>query len=251
MRITAISNFKGGVGKTVTAVNLAAILADRGKKVLLIDADPQHNATDFYLAGEPGTTLTDVLEGRAKPYWPDVITPAAREGLDMIPADLGLLTLDLAAITRGGSEYIRRLRELLWAMDEDDAYDVALIDCPPSFTAASVAALRVATDVIIPTTVGNFDRAGVAELMTQIHSLDRHLHPRVLITMSDNTNLCRQGAALLRESGLDVFRQEIRRCVAVGESTYVRKPLCDYKPKATAACDYRGLAAEYLEGGAD
>ena len=249
MRITAISNFKGGVGKTVTAVNLAAILADRGKRVLLIDADPQHNATGFYLTDEPGTTLTDVLQGCAEACWPDVVTPTGREGLDLIGADMGLLTLDLAAITQGGSEYIRRLRELLWAMDEDDGYDAVLIDCPPSFTAASVAALKVATDVIIPTTVGNFDRNGVAELMTQIRSLDRHLHPRVLITMTDRTNLCRQGAALLRESGLDVYRTEIRRCTAVGESTYVREPLIDYKPKSTAACDYAGLAAEYLGEG--
>jgi len=245
MRITAIANFKGGVGKTTTACNLAAILAAHGKRILLIDADPQHNTSAFFRADPDAPTLSDVLQGRTEPLWEDVVWRTGREGLDLLPADMELLSLDLAAISKGGSAYIARLRDLLKVMAEDDAYDAVLIDCPPSFTAASVAALAVATDVIIPTRVDNFSRAGVLELLTQIRNLDKWLHPRVLITMTNRTNLCRQGAQLLRDSGLDVFRQEIRRSVAVGESTYAAEPLMDYAPKSTAACDYAGLASEY------
>mgnify|MGYP002512397460 CR=1 FL=1 len=105
MRIISIANFKGGTGKTTTAVNLAAELAELGRRVLLIDADPQHNASTFY-GGEYDwpCTLTDVLEGTAELFWPDVISATGREGLDILPADMGLLRLDLAAIADGNSK---------------------------------------------------------------------------------------------------------------------------------------------------
>lgn len=252
MRIISIANFKGGTGKTTTAVNLAAELAELGRRVLLIDADPQHNASTFY-GGEYDwpTTLTDVLEGKAEPYWPDAISATGREGLDILPADMGLLRLDLAAIADGSSEALRRLTDFLDAVREDDAYDFVIFDCPPSFTAASVAALVNSDEVILPTRVDAFSRAGVEELICQIRSLGRSTKAafRLLITMADQTNLCRQGAGALRESGLLVFQTEIRNCVKVGESTYARQPLCEYAPRCSAAADYRALVKEVVRDG--
>ena len=249
MRVISIANFKGGTGKTVTACNMAAELADLGRRVLLIDADPQHNASDFYGGGfEWPCTLTDVLEGTAEPYWPDDVSATGREGLDILPADMGLLRLDLAAIAKGSDEALHRLTDFLGSVREDDAYDVVIFDCPPSFTAASVAALVNSDEVILPTRVDAFSRAGVEELIGQIRSLGRSTKAafRVLITMADRTNLCRQGAGALRSSGLYVLDTEIRDCVKVGESTYAREPLSEYAPRSTAAADYKALTAEIV-----
>ena len=249
MIVISVANFKGGTGKTTTAVNMAAELAAGGYRVLLIDADPQHNASDFFGADyDWPCTLTDVLEGTAELYWPDDVSATGREGLDLLPADMGLLRLDLAAIANGSSEALRRLTDFLDAVREDDAYDVVIFDCPPSFTAASVAALVNSDEVILPTRVDAFSRAGVEELIGQIRSLGRSTRAvfRVLITMADRTNLSRQASVSLRDSGLWVFRTEIRACVKVGESTYARQPLCDYAPRSTAAADYRALTREYL-----
>ena len=254
MRVMAIANFKGGTGKTVTACNMAAILAAKGYRVLLIDADPQHNATDFYRPADEAElwTLAHVLQGTSEPFWPDVVTRTGREGLDLLPGDMELLSLDLAAIAKGGRGELARFRDFLAVIRDDDGYDFVLIDCPPSFTAASVAALSEADDVILPTRVDAFSRAGVTELIGQVRSLYRvtmlrQPHCRVLITMADRTNLCRQGAQLLRQSGLDVMGIEIRSAVAVGESTFARLPLMDYAPRSTAACDYVAAVNEYLD----
>ena len=252
MRIISIANFKGGTGKTATAVNMAAFLADAGYRVLLIDADPQHNATDFYSPIEGAQpTLYDVLAGTGETPWSDNITPAGRPNIWLLGADMRLLTLDLAAIINGTVEPQRRLSDFLGVVRGDDAYDFALIDCPPSFTAASVAALSESDDVILPTRADAWSRAGVLEMLEQVRSLGRRTGSRprcrVLITMSDRTNLARQGAEQLREDGLDVFRTEIRRSVAVGESSYARQPLCDYDPSCNAARDYDALVREYLE----
>lgn len=248
MRTISIANFKGGTGKTVTACNMATELADMGRRVLLIDADPQHNASTFF-GGDYAwpTTLTDVLEGLSEPYWPDIVCPTGREGLDMLAADMGLLRLDLAAIVNGSGEALRRFTDFLDTLRADDAYDYVIVDCPPSFTAASVAALVNSDDVILPTRVDAFSRAGVEELLDQLRGLGRTTKAgfRVLITMADRTNLCRQGAAALRSSGLNVFGIEIRECVKVGESTYARQPLSEYAPRSTAAADYRAMVREY------
>lgn len=252
MRVLSIANFKGGTGKTVTACTLAAVLADRGRRVLLIDADAQHNTTDFYGGDPEGITLSDVLTGAAEPYWPDLVTVTERVGLSLLGADLNLLTLDLASMTEGGgSEAIRRLRVLMAALVDDDAYDFVIFDCPPSFTAASVAALSVSDDVIIPTRADAFSQSGVGELVEQIRRLmaagGGRPGWRILITMTERTNVCRQGAALLRSSFRGaVFDTEIHASVKVEESTFARKPVTEYAVNSKPANDYRQLADEYL-----
>ena len=257
MRVISIANFKGGTGKTVTAVNLAAVLAAEGDRVLLIDADPQHNASDFFGAEADTVTLSDVLTGHAEPNWPGILSPTGRENLFLLPADMELLTLDLASMKDGsGSDAVRRLRSLMDVLREDDAFDFVIIDCPPSFTAASVAALSVSTDLIIPTRTDAFSQAGVEELIGQARQLilanpAQDLRWRVLITMADSTNLHRQGAMLLRVTmpfGC-VYKTEIRNTVKVGESTFVKKPLTEYAPKCTSTLNYQALAEEVRKDG--
>ena len=252
MRTVSIANFKGGTGKSTTAVTMAAELTARGRRVLLIDADPQHNATDFCLGGEdPSPTLTQVLRGETEPYWPDVVNRTGREGLDVIGADMELLGLDLAALRGEGSDAVRRLSGLLDAMREDNAYDFVLIDCPPSFTAASVAALAVADYVILPTKVDRYSVDGVGELVEQLRQIFRGSAnaPRhsVLVTMSTGTNLAREGEELLRAAYAHVFRTVIRSTVKVGESSYARVPVTEYAPRCTAAFDYRDFVTEFLQ----
>ena len=252
MDVIAIANFKGGTGKTATAVNLAAYLADAGRTVLLIDADPQHNATDFYSPIQAGeATLYDVITGEAEPLWSDVVTPTGRWGIWLLGADMRLLTLDLSALVSGISDHRRRLADFIGVLREDAAFDYVIIDCPPSFTAASVAALTEADDVILPTRADAWSRAGVLEMLDQIASLRRRTGARprcrVLITMADRTNLSRQGAEALAECGLEIFATQIRRSVAVGESSYARQPLMDYAPDCNAARDYDALTREILK----
>ena len=258
MKVISVANFKGGTGKTCTVCNMAAVLSDLGRRVLVIDADPQHNTSDFFGAEADGITLSHVLLGLADPRWADVLSPTGREGVSILPADMDLLTLDLASMQAGGgSEAVKRMRSLIEEQRKADAFDYVLIDCPPSFTAASVAALSVSDDVIIPTRVDRFSQTGVGELVEQIRQLlqvePREMGWKILITMADGTNLHRQGAELLRSSfpAGSVFEHAIRNTVKVGEATFARQPVTEYAPRSTAAEDYRELVAEYLRAVGD
>ena len=244
MRTYCLANFKGGVSKTTTAVNLAAIWADRGDSVLLIDADPQHNASSFFGCVPSDVTLTDVLQGEAEPVWSDVLT-LVHDRLWLLPADLGLLGLDLAAMQGQGGAMVQRLRDLLEVIAADGEIDRVVIDCPPSFTAASVAALSVADVVILPTTADAWAVAGVEEMLRQIRTI-RHCRCRVLITMAARTRICEETSELLRKR-FDCLAAEIRRCVKVPESGYAKMPITDYAPRCSAALDYQALASEIGE----
>lgn len=281
MRTIAIANFKGGTGKTVTACNLAALLAREGKGVLLIDADPQHNASCFFLDEEPDIGLYDVLTGTGEAVWNDNVYDADiyyydRENyptqIKVLAADMRLLQLDLASMlgedvplsvgcadsspgggAKGGAEVAgKRLFDFLSAVRKDGDTDFVIIDCPPSFTAASVAAFVCCDEVILPTRVDAFSRAGALELIGQIGSLKHyHVEPRfrALVTMVDGrTRIGGQIVDQLKKDGLEVFRTVIHNSAVVGESTYARLPLCEYAPKNRAARDYEELVREVCEG---
>ena len=230
MKIYAVANFKGGVAKTTTVINLAAQMARDGDRVLAIDADAQHNLTDFYCPDWDGITLTDVLTGQA--------------------ADMRLLTLDLAAILSAADGQDLRLFDFIREVRERDDYDYVIIDCPPSFTASSVAALVCCDEVILPVKADAFSRTGALEMIQQVRSLGAyHIAPRfrVLATMADRSRLSRQARDLLRADGLDVFETEIHASVCVGESTFKRMPLYEYVPRSRVAQDYEQLLREVRE----
>ena len=252
MKTIAFANHKGGVGKTATAINLAALLARDGERVLLVDADAQHNSTDFFCPDYDGPTLTDVLTGACEPRWTEIVEHTAFEGLDLLCADMRLLTLDLAAILTASGGQDLRLFKFLDAVREDDGYDYVLLDCPPSFTVASVAALVCADEVILPVKADAFSRAGALEMIQQVRSLSHyHIAPRfrVLVTMADRSRLSRQAIEQLRADGLDVCSAVIHSSVCVGESSYTKLPLYEYAPRSHAAQDYEQLLQEVREDG--
>lgn len=252
MKIISIANFKGGTGKTISSCNLAALLAREGKRVLLIDADAQHNATDFFIDdASDEATLTELLTGEGEPCWEYYVTPTGREGLCMVCADMGLLRLDLNAILNGSDAGRMRLADFLGAIEQDDGFDYVLIDCPPSFTAASVAALCNSQEVIIPTRLDAFSRQGALELIDQVQSMGRRiagLRYRVLITMAGTRDrLSKEAEALIRQCHLyETFDTVIHAGVKAGESTWERAPLYEYASWCRTAKDYEALLREVL-----
>lgn len=251
MKIICVMNLKGGTGKTVTADNLAAILAAiHGKRVLLIDADHQGNTSSFFRS-EGGATLRDILTGEAKPYWLESVQTTGILNLDMIPADMSLAELD--ASPDFDPTRLWQLRDFLMAVQTDDAYDYAVIDMPPAFSLAARAALVAADEVIVPIKLDAFSVKGMAELVRQLRSMKR-VNPGltlagVLITMWRNIDVVHQAEEVLRSSrDLKVFQTTIRRTDRVDESTFQRQPLHVYSPRSAASIDYQRFVEEYLWG---
>lgn len=243
MRTTAVLNLKGGVGKTVTSINLSAILAtEYQKRVLLIDADSQCNTSEFFGAVPAVDTLYDVLTDNQ--YWQAYDTGVGR--LELLPASDDLMDLDLAAL-KGGKVSMGALA----ALKRDSDYDHVFIDCPPAFSAASAAALLMADDVLIPIKLDAFSLRGMANLMRQIASMKK-LNPKlkvagVLPTMYYTSKHMIEAMDTLRQSKLPIF-DPIRRSPKVDDMTFAQEPLCIYSPRCAAGSDYRRLAEKYLGG---
>lgn len=257
MRTTIIMNAKGGVGKTVTTINMAAELAARGKRVVCIDADPQCNLSNFFGADlDIGTlTLYDVLMHASDSYYENMLQDTQLENVQILPGHMDLILADVRALK---AQEIDRdsVHNLAVVMAEDDFCDFVLIDSPPSFTAATAAGLAAADDVIIPIKLDSFSVAGVEEMMRQIAGM-REINPAltiagVLVTQYDGTTVAKETADALRNSAVPVFGTAVRRTTAVDRSTFDRRPLREepgvYAKRAAA--EYADVVNEYLGGGA-
>ena len=253
MRTFAIVNMKGGVAKTTTAINLAYILAaEHSLRVLLVDADGQRNATRALLPACEYSGVAALLEGSVCCY-DEVIEPTDIEGVDMIPASSSLWSLDLDSVFGGAkADSLHALRDLRDNVIEDDAYDVMIIDCPPNFSVACVAAIAAATGIIIPVLPDAFSAEGMADLVDQIDGV-RKYYPDVrvsgcLITQWHKANVVTDAVDYLRsESPIPVFQQVIRRTDKVLESTWAKEPVLMWSPQSSAARDYRAWVCELLE----
>ena len=249
-RVFAIANQKGGVGKTTTAINLAAALAANDIRVLVVDSDPQGNATSgLGVSKEPAIpSLYHVLLGDT--HAKDAIRSTSFEGLDIITADKNLVGSNLELIDIPNREY--RLRERL--AEIRDAYQFILIDCPPALDLLTLNALIAADSVLVPIQCESFALEGVSELMDTIDRIrESFQHPLaiegILLTMyDDRTNLTRQVAADLRDFFKDeVFRTIIPRSIRLAEAPSFGKPILTYDPRSKGAESYIKLAKEILD----
>jgi chromosome partitioning protein len=243
MNVLCIAQQKGGVCKTTTALSLAAAWALEGRRVLMVDVDPQANLTRNILDYESlGSDLSEVYSGASS--LADIIIPTSTTGLFIAPARTTLARIE--NIERKLSTYTALRREL----SKLDGYDTAVIDTPPSLGLFTVSALLAATHVLVPVQPTFFCQEGLGDLNRTIVEA-RENNPdlasvRYFMTLFDKrTVISQEIARLLRDKlGASLFATSIRKNIAVEESQYAQKTIFEYAPKSTGAEDYRALAKE-------
>lgn len=249
-KVIAIANHKGGVAKTTTAINFGAALVNLGRKVLLVDMDPQCNLTETLYGGEyEDSVYTGMLSG--EPFRVLPIKP----GFDVLPGDKGLLYAD---VKLSGEEYAGRAQRLLRdGLDGlRDAYDFIIIDCPPSRGIITVNALAAADEVIIPTLAEILAVRGIKDMNELIGLVRAELNPKLtlagllLVMHGDRTTAAKITSVYIADIagyiGTKLFATRIRKNVAVVESQMAQKDVFETNPAAKAAQDYLQLAREYL-----
>lgn len=254
MRTSAIVNLKGGVAKTATTVNVAAVLArNYNKRVLVVDADSQCNTTEFFGCDPDAGNLANVLraERDGGKFAVASIQPTNFPGVDLLAGDDSLMDLDLTKVELQSVQAMV-IRDMVSNLADANAYDYCLVDCPPAFNAASAAALIAADDVIIPIKLDAFSLRGMTCLLRQISNM-RKINPQLrltgcLPTMWYKSEKLQEAEEILRSSGLPVFRP-IRRSDKVDDMTFAQDPLLVSSPRCAASIDYHRFVAEYIKGG--
>ncbi|HZY66394.1 MAG TPA: AAA family ATPase [Rubrobacteraceae bacterium] len=251
--VVAIVNQKGGVGKSTTAINLAAYLANKGEAILVVDMDPQANATSGLGVSEKdveGCMYDVLLEGK---LLQDVAVETGVTGLHVAPSSINLVGAEVELVSALAREY--KLAKALEKLP-DDVYDRVLLDCPPSLDLLTLNALTAADEVLIPIQCEYYALEGLTQLTRSIRMVREELNPGlrvggVLLTMFDpRTNLAHQVAEEVRSFfGDQVFKTLVPRNVRLSEAPSFGVPVALYAPKSAGAEAYAAIADEVMSRG--
>ena len=248
-RIIAVANQKGGVGKSTTAINLSACLAEKGKKVLAIDMDPQGNTTSGFGVDKNGieNTLYELLLGEAETK--DTIVKDVVENLDLIPSNINLSGAEIELVGIDDKEFI--LKGITDKLRRK--YDYIILDCPPSLNMLTINALTAATSVLVPIQCEYYALEGLTQLLHTINLVKSRLNPDlemegVVFTMYDSrTNLSMQVVENVKENlNQNIYKTIIPRNVRLAEAPSYGQPINIYDPRSAGAESYRLLAEEVL-----
>ena len=248
-RIIAIANQKGGVGKSTTAINLAACLAEKEQKVLIVDIDPQGNATSGLGVSKDDVenTIYQVMLGTISAD--DAIQKDVFDNLDVLPSNVNLAGAEIELIDVENREYI--LKNILY--DIKDRYDYIVLDCPPSLSMLTVNAMTAADTVLVPIQCEYYALEGLTQLIHTINLVKRKLNPElelegVVFTMYDaRTNLSLQVVENVKENlGQNIYKTIIPRNVILAEAPSHGLPINIYDSKSAGAESYRLLAEEVM-----
>ena len=251
-RIIAIANQKGGVGKTTTAINLSACLAEKGKKVLSIDMDPQGNMTSGLGVSkdEVEKTVYDLIIGEAEIE--DIICREVSENLDVLPTNIDLSAAEIELIGIDDKEYIIK-KEVEKIRDN---YDFIIIDCPPSLSMLTINAMTTADSVLVPIQCEYYALEGLSQLIHTIELVQERLNPvlsieGVVFTMYDaRTNLSLQVVENVKDNlNQNIYKTIIPRNIRLAEAPSYGMPINLYDPKSTGATSYMLLAEEVIHKG--
>lgn len=248
-RVIAISNQKGGVGKTTTAINLSACLAEKGKKVLVIDMDPQGNATSGLGIDKESVEHTSYRILLGEIGIEKAITPSVVDNLVVVPSERGLVGVEVELIGKENREYI--LKNEVDKVKKE--YDYVILDCPPSLNTLTINAMTTADTVLVPIQCEYYALEGLSELMYTIELVKKRLNPKleiegIVFTMYDaRTCLSLQVVENVKENlHKNIYKSIIPRNVRLAEAPSHGLPINMYEPKSTGAEGYRALANEVI-----
>lgn len=249
-RIIAIANQKGGVGKTTTSINLSAALGAKGKKVLVIDTDPQGNTTSGYGIdkNELDYSVYDLMLGECSVY--DCIIKNVIENVSIIPSNVDLSAVEIELIGKEQKEYILK-KEIDYIKD---MYDFIIIDCPPSLSMLTINSMTTANSILVPIQCEYYALEGLSDLLHTVNLVQERLNPElamegVVFTMFDaRTNLSNQVVENVKSYlGQNVYKTVIPRNVRLAEAPSYGQPINVYDPKSAGAEAYAMLADEVIK----
>ena len=245
----AIANQKGGVGKTTTSINLSAALAEKGKKVLVIDADPQGNTTSGFgiEKNEVDNTIYELLLGECSVN--DCIIKDVVEGVSIIPSNVNLAAVEIELLDADKKEFVLK-KEIDWVKD---SFDYIIIDCPPSLSMLTINAMTTADSILVPIQCEYYALEGLSQLIHTVNLVKERLNPDlsiegVVFTMYDaRTNLSMQVVdnvkSVLKQR---IYETVIPRNIRLAEAPSFGMPINLYDPKSAGAEAYATLAAEII-----